>query len=102
MKTKNEERQSAVEELETTNEELQASYEELETMNEELQSTNEELQAINDVARVYATELDTANHLLESIFPGLGGRVIVVDHQLNVTFWNKGAEDLWGISAIEA
>ena len=101
METTNEELQSAVEELETTNEELQASYEELETMNEELQSTNEELQAMNDVARAYTTELDTANHLLESIFSGLGGRVIVVDHDLIVTYWNKGAEDLWGLRALE-
>jgi two-component system, chemotaxis family, CheB/CheR fusion protein len=101
LETTNEELQSAVEELETTNEELQASYEELETMNEELQSTNEELQAINDVARAYTTELDTANHLLDSIFSGLGGHVIVVDQELNVTFWNKGAEDLWGVRAVE-
>lgn len=101
METTNEELQSAVEELETTNEELQASYEELETMNEELQSTNEELQSMNDVARAYTTELDTANHLLDSIFTGLGGRVIVVDPELNVTFWNKGAEELWGLRAVE-
>ena len=102
METTNEELQSAVEELETTNEELQASHEELETMNEELQSTNEELQAMNDMARAYTTELDTTNHLLDSIFTSLGGRVIVVDPELNVTFWNSGAEDLWGVRAIEA
>jgi two-component system CheB/CheR fusion protein len=102
METTNEELQSAVEELETTNEELQASNEELETMNEELQSTNEELQTLNDVTRAYTGELDQANHLLESIFYGLGERVIVVDHDLSVVFWNKGAEELWGVRADEA
>jgi two-component system CheB/CheR fusion protein len=102
LETTNEELQSAVEELETTNEELQASYEELETMNEELQSTNEELQAMNDVARTYTRDLDTVNHLLESIFTGLGGRVIVIDRELTVIYWNKGAEELWGIRSDEA
>jgi two-component system, chemotaxis family, CheB/CheR fusion protein len=102
LETTNEELQSAVEELETTNEELQASYEELETMNEELQSTNEELHAMNDVARTYTRDLDTVNHLLESIFLGLGGRVIVIDRELTIMYWNKGAEELWGISHDEA
>jgi two-component system, chemotaxis family, CheB/CheR fusion protein len=102
METTNEELQSTVEELETTNEELQATNEELETMNEELQSTNEELQAVNDVARVYNAELDIANHFIESIFTGLGHRVIVVDRELNVMLWNKGADELWGVRAEEA
>ncbi|HEX2723428.1 MAG TPA: CheR family methyltransferase [Gemmatimonadaceae bacterium] len=102
METTNEELQSTVEELETTNEELQATNEELETMNEELQSTNDELQAINDVARVSNAELDVANHFLESIFSGLGHRVIVLDRHLNVILWNRGADDLWGVRAEEA
>ena len=102
METTNEELQSTVEELETTNEELQATNEELETMNEELQATNEELHSINDVARVYNEELDIANHFLESIFSGLGHRVIVVDRDLNVILWNKGADELWGVRASEA
>jgi two-component system CheB/CheR fusion protein len=102
METTNEELQSAVEELETTNEELQASNEELETMNEELQSTNEELQTVNDLSRAHTGELDHANQLLESIFFGLGERVIVVDRELQVVFWNSGAEDLWGVRSEEA
>ena len=102
METTNEELQSAVEELETTNEELQASNEELETLNEELQSTNEELHEMNEVTRAYTTELDGVNHLLESIFTSLGEHVIVVDPSLMVTFWNKGAEELWGLRSAEA
>ena len=102
METTNEELQSTVEELETTNEELQATNEELETMNEELQATNEELHSTNDIARVYNEELDIANHFLESIFSGLGHRVIVVDRNLTVILWNKGADELWGVRADEA
>jgi two-component system CheB/CheR fusion protein len=102
METTNEELQSTVEELETTNEELQSTNEELETMNEELQSTNEELQEINDIARAYTRELDSANHFLESIFTGLGHRVIVVDRAMSVLLWNRGAEELWGVRADEA
>jgi two-component system, chemotaxis family, CheB/CheR fusion protein len=102
MQTTNEELQSTVEELETTNEELQASNEELETMNEELQSTNDELHTVNDLAQTYTRDLDTLNQFLESIFYGLGHRVIVVGRGLNVTLWNKGAEELWGVSAAEA
>ena len=102
METTNEELQSTVEELETTNEELQATNEELETMNEELQATNEELHSVNDVARGYNDDLDVANQFLESIFSGLGHRVIVVDPDLAVMWWNKGAEDLWGVRQEEA
>ena len=102
MQTTNEELQSTVEELETTNEELQASNEELETMNEELQSTNDELHAVDDRARTYTNDLATLNQFLESIFYGLGHRVIVLDRDRNVTLWNKGAEELWGVSASEA
>jgi chemotaxis methyl-accepting protein methylase/PAS domain-containing protein len=102
METTCEELQSAFEELETTNEQLQTSYEELESMNQELRSTNEDLRTVNDAARAYMRELDTANRVLQSIFTGLGTRVIVVDQELNVTYWNAGAEDLSGILSAEA
>ncbi|MFL5263637.1 MAG: CheR family methyltransferase, partial [Anaeromyxobacteraceae bacterium] len=48
LQTTAEEMQSANEELETTNEELQSANEELQTTNEELQSTNEELETTNE------------------------------------------------------
>jgi two-component system CheB/CheR fusion protein len=101
LETINEELQSTVEELETTNEELQATNEELETMNEELQSTNEELQAVNDIARQYTSELDRANSFLESVFTGLGHRVIVLDPRMRIVLWNNGSEDLWGLRSSE-
>jgi two-component system, chemotaxis family, CheB/CheR fusion protein len=97
LETTNEELQSTVEELETTNEELQSTNEELETMNEELQSTNDELQTINDTLRERSMELDEVNDFLEAILTSLRAGVIVVDPDMRVLVWNRGAEDLWGL-----
>lgn len=102
LETTNEELQSTVEELETTNEELQSTNEELETMNEELQSTNDELQTINDTLRERTQELDQVNDFLESILTSLRAGVVVLDLQLRVIAWNRGAEDLWGVRRDEA
>jgi two-component system, chemotaxis family, CheB/CheR fusion protein len=97
LETTNEELQSTVEELETTNEELQSTNEELETMNEELQSTNEELQTMNDELRIRSDELNSVNAFLESILTSLRGAVVVVDADLRLLVWNRGAEELWGL-----
>ncbi|SES32333.1 CheR family methyltransferase [Lentzea albida] len=100
--TTNEELQSTVEELETTSEEFQSTNEELETMNEELHSTNDELQTINDVLRERSSELDRVNGFLESVLTSLRAGVVVLDPQLRVLAWNRGAEDLWGLRREEA
>jgi two-component system CheB/CheR fusion protein len=97
LETTNEELQSTVEELETTNEELQSTNEELETMNEELQSTNDELQTINNALRDRTVELDEVNDFLESILTSVRAGVIVVDLEMRVLAWNRGAENLWGL-----
>jgi len=97
LETTNEELQSSVEELETTNEELQSTNEELETMNEELQSTNEELQAMNDDMRQRGDELNQVNSFLECILTSLRGGVVVLDTDLKILVWNRGAEELWGL-----
>lgn len=97
-----EELQSTNEELETTNEELQSTNEELETMNEELQSTNDELQTINDTLRERSAELDQVNEFLESILTSLRAGVVVLDLQMRVLAWNRGAEELWGVRRDEA
>lgn len=102
LETTNEELQSTVEELETTNEELQSTNEELETMNEELQSTNDELQTINDALRERTSELDHVNEFLESILTSLRAGVVVLDVQMRVLAWNRGAEELWGLRRDEA
>jgi two-component system CheB/CheR fusion protein len=97
LETTNEELQSSVEELETTNEELQSTNEELETMNEELQSTNEELHAMNDDMRLRGDELNQVNSFLECILTSLRGGVVVLDTDLKILVWNRGAEELWGL-----
>jgi two-component system CheB/CheR fusion protein len=96
-----EELQSLNEELETTNEELQSTNEELETTNEELQSGNEELETMNEEMRVRTAELDEARTFLEGVLSSVAAGVVVLDADLTVRSWNKGAEELWGLRAGE-
>jgi two-component system, chemotaxis family, CheB/CheR fusion protein len=102
LETTNEELQSTVEELETTNEELQSTNEELETTNEELHSTNDELQTINDTLRDRSLELDQLNDFLESVLTAVQAGLVVIDAEMRVKAWNRGAEDLWGVRREEA
>jgi two-component system CheB/CheR fusion protein len=101
LETTNEELQSSIEELETTNEELQSTNEELETTNEELQSGNEELETMNEEMRVRTAELDEARTFLEGVLSSVAAGVVVLDADLTVRSWNKGAEELWGLRAAE-
>jgi len=97
LETTNEELQSSIEELETTNEELQSTNEELETTNEELESGNEELQTMNEELRVRTAELDEAHAFLSGVMTSIAAGVVVLDAELQVRSWNRGAEDLWGL-----
>ncbi|WP_353942168.1 CheR family methyltransferase [Streptomyces sp. HUAS MG91] len=97
LETTNEELQSSIEELETTNEELQSTNEELETTNEELQSGNEELETMNEEMRIRSEELDEARSFLEGVLTSIAAAVVVLDKDLNVKSWNRGAADLWGL-----
>ena len=97
LETTNEELQSSIEELETTNEELQSTNEELETTNEELQSGNEELETMNEEMRARTTELDEARTFLEGVLSSVAAAVVVLDAELLVRSWNRGASDLWGL-----
>ena len=101
LETTNEELQSSIEELETTNEELQSTNEELETTNEELQSGNEELETMNEEMRIRSAELDEARTFLEGVLSSVAAGVVVLDADLLVRSWNKGAEELWGLRADE-
>jgi two-component system CheB/CheR fusion protein len=101
LETTNEELQSSIEELETTNEELQSTNEELETTNEELQSGNEELETMNEEMRIRTGELDEARVFLEGVLSSVAAGVVVLDVELLVRSWNKGAEELWGLRADE-
>ncbi|MFF0344183.1 CheR family methyltransferase [Kribbella sp. NPDC004875] len=101
LETTNEELQSSIEELETTNEELQSTNEELETTNEELQSGNEELETMNEEIRIRSTELDEARTFLEGVLASVAAGVVVLDGELRVRSWNRGAEELWGLRSDE-
>jgi two-component system CheB/CheR fusion protein len=101
LETTNEELQSSIEELETTNEELQSTNEELETTNEELQSGNEELETMNEEMRIRSTELDEARAFLEGVLSSIAAGVVVLDADRRVRSWNRGAEELWGLRAVE-
>ncbi len=101
LETTNEELQSSIEELETTNEELQSTNEELETTNEELQSGNEELETMNEEMRIRTSEVDEARGFLEGVLSSVAAGVVVLDVDMRVRSWNRGAEDLWGLRAEE-
>lgn len=97
LETTNEELQSSIEELETTNEELQSTNEELETTNEELQSGNEELETMNEEMRIRSDELDETRAFLEGVLTSIAAAIVVLDKDLRVKSWNRGASDLWGL-----
>ncbi len=101
LETVNEELQSSIEELETTNEELQSTNEELETTNEELQSGNEELETMNEEMRIRTAELDETRIFFEGVLSSVEAGVVVLDGELQVRSWNRGAEELWGLRADE-
>ncbi|CAM4131208.1 CheR family methyltransferase [Nocardia ninae] len=101
LETTNEELQSSIEELETTNEELQSTNEELETTNEELQSGNEELETMNEEMRTRTDELNETRTFLEGVLSSVAAGVVVLDDQLRVRSWNRGAEEMWGLRSEE-
>jgi len=102
LETTNEELQSANEELQTTNEELQSTNEELETTNEELQSTNAELDATNRELIHRTEELNSLAFIQRATIRSLNAAVIVLDANGRITMWNLAAERLLGIPEDEA
>jgi two-component system CheB/CheR fusion protein len=102
LETTNEELQSANEELQTTNEELQSTNEELETTNEELQSTNAELDATNRELAHRTDELNVLSFRQRVIIRSIASAVVVVDPGGRVTLWNLAAERLLGLTEVEA
>ncbi len=100
--TTNEELQSTNEELETTNEELQSTNEELETMNEELRSTNNELEITNTEQSTLSEQVRQTNTFLSAILGSIQSSVIVLDKDLTVLIWNRGAVELTGLRSEES
>ena len=88
-------------ELEAAYDALQSTNEELETTNEELQSGNEELETMNEEMRIRSGELDVARTFLEGVLSSIAAGVVVLDADLRVHSWNRGAEDLWGLRSRE-
>ncbi len=102
LETTNEELQSSIEELETTNEELQSTNEELETTNEKLQTGNDDLADINAELRLRTDELAETRTFLEGVLSSIATGVVVLDGELRVHSWSRGAEKLWGLRPEEA
>lgn len=102
LETTNEELQSANEELQTTNEELQSTNEELETTNEELQSTNAELDATNRELAQRTEELNVLGFYQRTIIRSLSAAIVVLDPHGRISLWNLAAERLLGLTEAEA
>jgi two-component system, chemotaxis family, CheB/CheR fusion protein len=102
LETTNEELQSANEELQTTNEELQSTNEELETTNEELQSTNAELDATNRELAHRTDELNVVSFQQRIIIRSISSAVVVVAPEGRILLWNLAAERLLGLTEAEA
>lgn len=71
-------------------------------MNEELQSTNDELHTINDMLRERGAELESAQAFIASLINSVHLAMMVVDREMRVVVWNRGAEELWGVRTDEA
>jgi two-component system CheB/CheR fusion protein len=71
-------------------------------MNEELQSTNEELETMNDELNLRTDDLNQTNAFLDAVLGSLDLGVAVVDGDLEVQAWNRGARELWGLTPEEA
>src|SRR5207237_941273 len=92
-----EELQSLNKELQSANEEMQSTNEELETTNEELQSTNAELDATNRELIHRTEEMNSLAFIQRATIRSLNAAVIVVDANGRITMWNLAAERLLGI-----
>jgi len=103
------------EELELVKEELNSAYLEgqinlkaLEVINYELRFANQEKQVLNQEKQVLnadvyrgAAELKRLNTFLNSVLMNLHAGMVIVDQQLRILTWNRGAERLWGVLAEE-
>jgi two-component system CheB/CheR fusion protein len=87
--------------LERAYEALQSTNEELETTNEELESGNEELETMNEELRIRSGELDEARGFLAGVLSSIVAGVVVLDPELRIRSWNRGAEDRWGLRGLE-
>jgi two-component system CheB/CheR fusion protein len=85
--------QTVIQELETSNEEMQA-------LNEEVQASNEELATVNQELVVKSAELAALNADFESVQNGVDFPLVVLDTRLQVTRFNRAAEQVVRLTAM--
>ncbi len=56
---------------------------------------------MNEEMRVRTAELDEVRTFLEGVLSSVAAGVVVLDSDLMVRSWNKGAEELWGLRSDE-
>ena len=56
---------------------------------------------MNEELRVRTAELDEAHAFLSGVMASIAAGVVVLDADLRVRSWNRGAEDLWGLRFAE-
>jgi two-component system CheB/CheR fusion protein len=57
---------------------------------------------MNEEMRIRTTELDETRTFLEGVLSSIAACVVVLDAELRVRSWNRGAEELWGLRPEEA
>ena len=89
-----EELQSLNEELQSMNEELQSSNEELEVSKEEVESLNEELRSVNAELEARVSELSEANDDLKNLLDSTEIATLFLDEDLRVKRFTEAARKL--------
>lgn len=57
---------------------------------------------MNDELNMRTDDLNQTNAFLDAVLSSLDAGVAVVDRELRVQAWNRGARELWGLTADEA
>jgi two-component system CheB/CheR fusion protein len=91
FQTANEELKSSNEELQSINEELQSTNEELETSKEELQSLSEELSTVNIELQTRVTDLSRTNNDMNNLLSGTGVGTVFVDNSMSLLRFTPAA-----------
>lgn len=56
---------------------------------------------MNEEMRTRSAELEEARTFLEGVLSSVAAGVVVLDGEMKVRSWNRGAEDLWGLRSDE-
>ncbi|ABM62480.1 CheR family methyltransferase [Halorhodospira halophila] len=94
MQSTNEELQSMNEELQSMNEELQSSNEELEVAKEEVESLNQELRSVNAELQVRVDDLTETNDDLKNLLDSTHIATLFLDEALNIKRFTTPVQEL--------